>query len=295
MAPRHILLVVIMNLVWGANFVFGKIAVDQIPPFFFSALRFAIVAALLFPFLKPAPGKGRAILMVAFNMGVVAFGLFFLGLKISASASSVALAIQIGPPLSVLLAFIVLGERVSGLRVFAIALAFVGVLVIGFDPVVFAHLAGLLVIVCSAFFYSIGTLVMRRLSGVGILQLQAWIAVLSGPPMLAISALVENDQLSRLMAAEPIAIVGLMSTAIGGSIFGFGGMYYLLQRYPIAHVMPLTLAAPVIGVVCGVIFLGDALSSRLVLGGAITLFGVALVHLRGARGLARTPRPAIEP
>lgn len=268
-----------MNLVWGALFVFSKLGTEQIPPFLFSALRAVVVALVLLPFLKPAPGKMVPIVMVACAMGFFASGLFYLGMGFSGNVSSVAMAIQVGSPLSVMLAVIFLGEKVGMLRVLAIAMAFSGVIIIGFEQTAQIHLLGVIFAVGSSFFYALGMLIMRRLVGVGTLQLQAWIAALSALPLLVVSAVVEDGQIDALLAADWLAIFSIFATAVGGSIIGLGGLFYLLQRYPVSQVSPMTLAAPVIGVVFGVLFMGDVLTPGMILGGAMTIGGAAIVQL----------------
>lgn len=279
MKPQHLALMIAMNLVWGALFVFSKLGTEQIPPFLFSALRAVVVALVLLPFLKPAPGKMVPIVMVACAMGFFASGLFYLGMGFSGNVSSVAMAIQVGSPLSVMLAVIFLGEKVGMLRVLAIAMAFSGVIIIGFEQTAQIHLLGVIFAVGSSFFYALGMLIMRRLVGVGTLQLQAWIAALSALPLLVVSAVVEDGQIDALLAADWLAIFSIFATAVGGSIIGLGGLFYLLQRYPVSQVSPMTLAAPVIGVVFGVLFMGDVLTPGMILGGAMTIGGAAIVQL----------------
>jgi O-acetylserine/cysteine efflux transporter len=73
---------------------------------------------------------------------------------------------------------------------------------------------------------------------------------------------------------------GVIYTAIGASLIGHAGMYYLLQRYDVSVTSPLTLMAPVFGIVFGVMFWGDELSLRFWLGGGLTLLGVLIIGLR---------------
>ena len=49
---------------------------------------------------------------------------------------------------------------------------------------------------------------------------------------------------------------------------------------PLTLLVPLTLMAPIFGIVFGVMFWGDELSLRFWLGGALTLLGVLIIGLR---------------
>lgn len=67
--------------------------------------------------------------------------------------------------------------------------------------------------------------------------------------------------------------------ALLATMVAYGLWYTLIRRYPMSLVMPFTLLAPVIGVASGIVLLGEALSWRILLGGAATVAGVALIVL----------------
>jgi len=48
--PRHLLLALAVVAIWGSNFVVIRIALDELPPLLFAALRFALalLPAVLF-------------------------------------------------------------------------------------------------------------------------------------------------------------------------------------------------------------------------------------------------------
>jgi len=57
-------------------------------------------------------------------------------------------------------------------------------------------------------------------------------------------------------------------------------MYFLIQRYEVSLVGPLTLLAPVLGIIFSVTLLGEGLTWRIVAGAVVTLAGVAVVAAR---------------
>ncbi len=65
MAPWHLMLMALINILWGFNFVATKWAVMEIPPVFTASLRFLIVLDLLTPFLKIVKGKMKPLLELA--------------------------------------------------------------------------------------------------------------------------------------------------------------------------------------------------------------------------------------
>jgi O-acetylserine/cysteine efflux transporter len=159
-------------------------------------------------------------------------------------------------------------------------MAFGGVMVIGLDPAIIEERLGLLMVIGAAFIGSAGMIVMKQISDAGVYQMQGWIAMLSWPPLVAASLVFEGDHVAVLQNASWMGWGGVIYTAIGASLIGHAGMYYLLQRYDVSVTSPLTLMAPIFGIVFGVMFWGDELSLRFWLGGGLTLLGVLIIGLR---------------
>ncbi|MFS8064155.1 MAG: EamA family transporter, partial [Luteimonas sp.] len=150
---RDLLLVLIICIAWAANFLTSAFALREIPPFLFTAVRLAILALLLGAFVKPpAPGQWPRLIAVALCNGVLHFGLSFWALQLAGNLSSPAIVMQSYVPMAALLAWWWLGERFGWRTGLAIALSFAGVLVLGFDPMVFARPASLLLMLVSALF-----------------------------------------------------------------------------------------------------------------------------------------------
>src|SRR5690606_35866265 len=85
-------------LAWALNFLTSALALREIPPFLFTAVRLAILAVLLAPFLKrPAQGQWPLLLAVAVCNGVLHFGLSFWALHVAGNLSSPASASPGGP------------------------------------------------------------------------------------------------------------------------------------------------------------------------------------------------------
>ena len=88
------------------------------------------------------------------------------------------------------------------------------------------------------------------------------------------------------------AVGALAFVVVVTTIFAHGGWYYLIQRYPIAALTPFGLLAPIFGVAFGVVLFSEPITLRFVLGGIVTLAGVAIINLRTAK---KTPELANEP
>jgi O-acetylserine/cysteine efflux transporter len=289
---RDLLLVLLICIAWALNFLTSAYALREIPPFLFTAVRLAILALLLGAFVKPpAPGQWPRLIAVALCNGVLHFGLSFWALQLAGNLSSPAIVMQSYVPMAALLAWWWLGERFGWRTGLAIALSFAGVLVLGFDPMVFTHPASLLLMLVSALFLAVGTVLMRPLKGLGMVSQQGWTAIIGVLPLLGLSALFEPGGFTALRAASWIGWGGAVYAALFSSLLGHGLYYALVQRHPIAQVTPWLLLTPVLAVVLGLLFYGDHPGPQLWIGGAMVLGGVLLIALR-ALAQARPMPPA---
>jgi O-acetylserine/cysteine efflux transporter len=280
---RDLTLLIGMNLIWGLNLIASKIGVAQLPPVFFTALRFSALALLLMPFLRLHRGQMQNLIAAAVFTGPLAFALLFVGVFLVADASMVAIASQMGVPFSTLLSVWLLGETIRWRRRLGIALAFGGIAVIGFDPRALTYWEGLVFVVLSCFIASLGLIFVKRLHDIKALELQAWIGAVGGPMLFVFSLLTETKQIDAALAADVRAWGALLFTTIMSSLVAHTAWYYLVSRYPVTSLSPLTLLSPLFGVFFGVTLLHDQLTWRMVLGGAITLVGVFIVLIREQR------------
>lgn len=270
----------LINLIWGLNLVAAKWGVTAFPPVFFTALRFGSVALLLLPLLRIQRGQMRNLLAAALLTGPLSFALLFIGMDRVSDASMVAIAGQLSVPFSTLLSVWLLGETIRWRRRLGIALAFLGIVVIGLDPRAFTYWEGLLLVVLSCLANSFGLIFIKRLHGIRALQLQAWVALAGAPVLFVLSFASEGGQVQAVGNAGVRAWTALAFTAVLSSLVAHTGWYYLLSRYPVTSLSPLTLLSPVFGVFFGVVLLHDQLTWRMLLGGAMSLVGVFIVLLR---------------
>src|SRR6185436_10306569 len=72
MLPRHIAMMVMVQVLWGANFAIAKFGLDSFSPIFFVALRFSLVAILLvFIVGLPRRDKLLRLLPLSVTMGMI--------------------------------------------------------------------------------------------------------------------------------------------------------------------------------------------------------------------------------
>jgi O-acetylserine/cysteine efflux transporter len=277
---RDLGLVILMNVAWGGNFVVSKYAVTELPPVFSAGVRFLIVTLVCLPWLKPLYGRMRAVLTLSLLLGFVQFSILFLALEMTQKVSGLAIIAQLGIPIAVLMAVVLLKERIGFWRIFGIALSFGGAILLGFDPEIFQDMDAVLTMLLSVVIMSYCAILMRNIRGVSPLEMQAWTGATSFIPLFILSAVMETDKYDRIAQASWVGWSAVVYSAIISSVMAHAINFYLLQRYPVSTVAPYSVLAPVIGVLSAVWFFGDALTLELIVGGLLTLVGVMIVTLR---------------
>jgi len=100
------------------------------------------------------------------------------------------------------------------------------------------------------------------------------------PFLLLTSLLFESGQIESLSSAPWQAWFSLAYAVVAGTFIGHIGYYILLQNYEVSLVGATLLTGPAIGVLGGVLILGEPFTPLIVIGSAMTLFGVAIVLKR---------------
>ena len=283
MPLRDLGLILIICVVWGGNFTAAAQGMQHFSPFLFMILRFLLVLALLFPFLrKPPAGQWGTLIAVCLFMGGLHFTLMFWALSRSEDVSSVAIVQQTYIPMAVLLAIALMGERVGWKTLAAIFLAFTGVLMVGFDPLVLKQTDVLVITLASALFQALGSIYQRKITGVGVLSFQAWSAIISLPFLLTATLVTEQGQVESIRSANWEHWASVCYSAVMASIVGHGLFFYLVQRHPVSSVMPYLQLTPIMAVIFGILIWGDRPGWRLLLGGVLVITGILFITLRAS-------------
>lgn len=277
--PLHMLLILGIMLLWGINFAVAKVGLQQLPPIFLVASRFLLVALLLLPFAKRPEGQWGAIIAIAFTLGLLHFSFMFNGLK-TIDAATAAIAIQLQVPFASLLAAVFFKDKLGWRRALGMAISFVGVAVVAGEPRLGGQYLALGLIITASFIWSIANVQIKRLNPIDGVSLNAWVAVFATPLLFAASLILEDGQAEAVRQADFWAYFAVVYQAVVVVVIGYGSWYWLMRRYQINQIMPATLLVPPIGVLSGVVFLGEDLTLNLIAGGLMTVVGVAIIIIR---------------
>lgn len=284
MKPADFVLLVAICLFWALNLVITRwtVTVGDVPPLFFAGMRVTLLALVLSPFLFPAPKQIGMMILIAMGMAGFQFGLLFLGLSTSTAGVASVMG-QLGVPFTTILSIIFLGEKIGVYRTVGILLAFAGVMIIVIDPGKFSLTIGIIYLIGAAVVGAIANILMKRIDPMPAMRLQAWIGLFSIAPLMLMSFLWENGQADAYARLDWHVYLASAFAVLGVSIFAHGSFYRLIKQYEVTLLSPLTLMTPVMGVVLGVIFLGETITWQMLLGGVMALAGVGIIGMRRNR------------
>jgi drug/metabolite transporter (DMT)-like permease len=201
---RAYLLLTLTSLCWGANAVFGRLAVGEVSPMALVTLRWLAALALLLAFAQRHLRRDwpaiRPHLFFVAAMGAIGFTAFNAIYYIAAHATT---AVNIGiiqgaAPVFVLAGALVLyRSRVTRLQVAGVLVTLIGVAVVacGGDPAQLAAFRlnpGDLLMIVACALYAGYTLALRRrppVSALGLFTVMAGAAFLTSLPLAAVEAL----------------------------------------------------------------------------------------------------------
>lgn len=289
----------LLAAIWGASYLFIKLAVDDIEPAPMMAARTLLAGAILAGYLVVTLGRRQALrdLLASWRPALVLGGVnaaipFWLvawGEKhIDSSVAGIA---QSTVPIFTFLvaARVVPEERVGLGRALGIALGFLGVAVLaGLDPRGgWWAVAGTLAVVLSSLSYAVGgvygQLRVRTVSG----PVLATGSMLVGGVILLPLALFQLPD--RTPSAE--ALGGLLALTLLGTAFGQLVLFRMLRLFGSRRLSLVTYLMPGFALVYGAVFLSEPITAAALGGLVLILVGVALGSGQRLLGLGGRGEP----
>ncbi|MGN0909579.1 MAG: DMT family transporter [Succinivibrio sp.] len=293
-------------VLWGGTPACGKVLVSKMPPLTLTGVRFFLMAAFIFLFLS-LTRKGRAEFLphgarawfVIFLLGLTGVYLhntvLMIGLNYT-TASNTALIESIGPTVTSVLAFLVIGERLSPKGWLGIAISCAGAICIVVRGSLDALLSmdinkGDIIVLFAESMWSVYTIISWYLpSRVGSLCATAWSGLIGSAMCLSTAAAVGD------LRCEDFGLDGLFSMVymvFGSGIAAFVGWNWGVQRVGASKTGVFVYIVPVAGALMGFLFLGERLLPAQMAGGAIILMGMVLT-MRSKTASRRDSRSVIK-
>jgi O-acetylserine/cysteine efflux transporter len=275
----------LVTFIWGTNFVVIRYGLDELAPFTFAALRFALVA---FPLVFIFPRPNTSWLNLAsygFFIGFGQFGLLYWVMQENITPGLASLLLQMQVFFTVLLALLLMGEKVMLRQLLALGLSFAGLAVIFLYTDGQTTRLGIAVALVAAASWACGNIIVKKAGDVDILAFIVWSSVFSIPPLVlmawyfdSVDGIVQNIRHASLMTW-----VAVLWQSIGNTLIGYGLWNLLLNRYSAAIVTPWALLVPVFGMSASAVLLGEPVLWWKLLAMALIFAGLALNTLDARR------------
>lgn len=304
MTFKHCLLAASVAVMWGLNFLAIDFSLDQFPPFFLVALRFAVLAIPALLFVPKPDVKFRWIIGYGMGFGLLQFLFLYWAMAAGMPADLASLVLQASGPFTVLLGMTFLRERVSGPQLAFLLLAMAGLGVVGWQRLdSSASLLPFLLTLAGAFGWAIGNICNRQAHSVEPVKFTMWMSVVPPVPMFLLALVVEGPatighSLTTLMAPTGwLGLAGLAYTVVIATILGSGIWSWLMSRNPAGVVAPFSMLVPVVGMSAAWFVLGEKVSLGEMCGAVLVIIGVLGAGMRAAKGSKMPPDavPAVVP
>jgi len=306
MTLLHIALAVLVAFIWGVNFTFIAWALESFPPLMLTALRFFFTAVPLVLFLKP-PKFNRTLFIYAIGTFVMQYAFVFTAMHLGASAGLTALLLQVQIFITVLLAFVILGEAVSRMQIIGMVVGVLGLGVIALNLGGDMPLVGFICILIAAIGWSFGNIASKqastqqstsnistalpvnsnnkasnKTSALSALALVVWGGLIACVILTLSSLLFETEawQFATFTQASFKSWLSLGFIVYISTLIGFGLWAHLLAQNTASKVMPFALLVPIFGMATSVLFTGEVVTWWKMLAMMLILFGLILANVK---------------
>lgn len=267
-----------LGALWGAAFLFTRIAVPEFGPFALVEVRVSVAAALLIVMvaarrqLGELKGRWLALSAIGTLNTAVPFVLFAYATRTVPAGFAAVLNATV-PLFGAVLGMLFFGERPQLMRSVGLAIGFAGVaLLVSQDLRVDGGTLAIAAALSASSMYAMSAHLTRRLlPGVPSLVVAAGSLVVS-VALLAVPAALTWPSAMPSSAAWG----GALALAVLGTAIGYVLYFRLLERVGATGAMAVTYLIPLFGMVWGALFLREAITSGMIIGCAFILGGVAV-------------------
>ena len=276
MPPFHILLVVLIQICWGATYPLCKPYVDVFPPMALVAMVYTIVALVSAPFYPRTKTPQRTLFLIGFFGGALQTSAVFVALKYL-PASTAVLAMQAQLPVAIVASWFMGRDKPNLKNAFGSVICLVGIAIVIGKPEATDAWFGLGAMFIGVASWAIAQAAIPVVAKDHGMTLYAGMSRYAAPQMIVMSLLFEHGQLHRLADVPLGAWAAVPIITLTGFALPYAIWYWLLMRHRIDELLPFVILMPIVSIVVTTTLLGEALPAALLLGGAVVIAGLAVI------------------
>jgi len=279
---KHLLILLFIAVVHGSAFPFTKLVLnDSVPPILMASLRMGIVLILLIPFWKfkiPEKKYFPSLIGFSISMGVMVYVFMTLALYHSTIISPVIVGSQLAIPFGILASAILLGENISSKKWILIFTAFIGIIIIFFDPKLVDNFLGLFFASLMALSFALAQVYSRQLRDLDISLTNAFTGLFGFTILFIFSHFIEGEIFSNIAEIKLNSWALISYQAIVVSLGAHLSMFYLYKFYTVGQIFPSYALFPIFGIGLTFLIFGEIPTILFLIGSIIVLGSVYLLH-----------------
>lgn len=295
-------------VIWGSTYLAIKYAIETVPPFLMTAVRFAIAGGVLYLWSAFRAGRepaahisqpSRALIWRdAFIVGALLIlgGTALVGWAELAVPSGITSLILASTPLWMALCEGIGARRAPSPRVMAgLLVGLVGLaILIGpalVTPGQAANLLGVLALLVASLAWTVGALYSRRAALPSSPARATGVQMLAGGALsLVVGLLLGEHRILSLSAITPASLFAIAYLIVFGALIGFSAYLWLMRVSTPSRVATHAYVNPVVAVLLGWAMLGEAVTMRTIVAMAVIVAAVVLIVSAPVRSTAVEPR-----
>lgn len=287
-------------IVWGSTYLGIRVAVHTIPPFLMAGTRYIIAGGVLYAILVvtnraqhrwPSRVAWKSLVIRGFALLVVGNGLVcFAEQEIASSVA--ALLVATVPMFMIVIEALSVKKRVAGWSIVGLATGSLGIVMLvglpgGSMPIVPAML-----VIVAALSWAAGSVYAHQHAEGQMSPFQpALEMVIGGTGLLIVGLIAGEFQTFAFANVSRSSVLGMVWLIGPGAMLGYSAYAYAVRTLPTGIVSTYAYINPVVAVILGALFAGEALTRNVVIGGLAIILSVIAI-IAGGRERVKVPSTA---
>ncbi len=291
---KLILNLISVYLLWGSTYLFIHFMTENMPPLYMAGCRLLTAGLIMYPVAR-LTGHARPNRQEWFSAGLIGVLLLTIangGMTMALQYIPTGVAALLGGmlPLFIMtlnwLSFSKVKPTRLALAGLAVGLVGIGLLVKpgGFQATSADSWLGIIIIIFCNFSWATGTLLSGKLKLPDQIVSIAVQMLVGGGVLLLVSLLVEPVTILSISHAPTKAIGALIYLIIFGSLIGFSSYAWLARNAPPQLLSTYAYVNPVVAMLLGWAFAGEALTGQSLISALIIVAGVVLISIGRQKG-----------
>ena len=281
MENKYWVLITILGAVWGSAFMFIKIATPELGPIALVNIRLAVAGLIFIPFLlqqkylKHFRSNLKNILVLSVINTALPFSLFAYA---SLESSSNMLSILNGTTaiMAVVISTIWLKIRLNFFQIMGVFIGLFGIVVLANPDNVYISMKATIFCLSAAFCYALSANYIQKFAyKTNTIVLIGWSLVIASLLLLPITFFNLPSQFPSNNVIFSILWLGVISTGVA-----FLGYVRLIEKVGAVKTATVAYFIPVFGVIWGYVFLGEPITSQILIGMILILIGIVFTNKR---------------